>query len=60
MKEYKEAESQVKRLQILLRGAFAEKSPENVVEKERRKLADYQDTMKKINSQLDALPRNDE
>ena len=58
-KEYKEAESQVQRLEILLGGAFAEKAPENVVEKERKKLADYQDTMKKINSQLDALPKND-
>ena len=58
-KEYKEAESQVQRLEILLGGAFAEKAPENVVEKERRKLADYQDTLEKIKSQLDALPKND-
>ena len=56
-KEYTQVESQVQRLETLLGGAFAEKAPGNVVEKERQKLADYQATLEKIKSQLDALPK---
>jgi valyl-tRNA synthetase len=58
-KEYAEAESQIERLEILLGGPFAEKAPGNVVEKERTKLADYQATLEKIKSQLDALPESE-
>lgn len=54
-REYTGAASQVKRLEELLSGPFAEKAPENVVEKERQKLADYKEMMVKINSQLAAL-----
>ena len=57
-KEYAQAESHVERLEKLLGGPFAEKAPGNVVEKERQKLADYQETLEKIKSQLDALPKS--
>jgi valyl-tRNA synthetase len=56
-KEYTQVESHVERLETLLGGPFAEKAPGNVVEKERQKLADYQATLEKIKSQLDALPK---
>jgi valyl-tRNA synthetase len=54
-KEYREAKSQVERLENLLAGPFAEKAPANVVEKERQKLFDYQDSLEKIKTQLDSL-----
>jgi valyl-tRNA synthetase len=54
-KEFAETESQVQRLEKLLASQFAEKAPQNVVEKERQKLAEYQDTLSKISDQLDAL-----
>lgn len=57
-KEYAQVESHVERLENLLGGPFAEKAPGNVVEKERQKLADYQATLEKIKSQLDALPKS--
>lgn len=57
-KEYAQVESHVERLENLLGGPFAEKAPGNVVEKERQKLADYQGTLEKIKSQLDALPKS--
>jgi valyl-tRNA synthetase len=55
-KEHSEVKSQVERLKKLLGGPFAEKAPANIVEKEQQKLADYQDTLEKIESQLDSLP----
>jgi valyl-tRNA synthetase len=58
-KEYAESVSQVERLEKLLSGPFAEKAPEKVVEKERQKLADYQDSLEKIKSQMDSLPKGD-
>jgi valyl-tRNA synthetase len=58
-KEYAESVSQVERLEKLLSGPFAEKAPGKVVEKERQKLADYQDSLEKIKSQMDSLPKGD-
>ena len=57
-KEFAEAESQVQRLEKLLASQFAEKAPQNVVEKERQKLAEYQDTLEKITAQLDSQANN--
>jgi len=51
-KELAEAESQIKRLQKLLSGPFAEKAPGAVVDKEREKLAAYQETEERIRLQL--------
>ena len=57
-KEFAEAESQVQRLEKLLASQFAEKAPQTVVEKERQKLAEYQDTLEKITAQLDSQANN--
>jgi valyl-tRNA synthetase len=54
-KEYAEAAGQVERLEKLLASPFAERAPEQVVEKERRKLAEYQEMVTKINAQLELL-----
>ncbi len=54
-KDLTEAEAQVKRLENLLSGPFAQKAPEHVVQKEREKLVAYQKTARKIKSQLEAL-----
>jgi valyl-tRNA synthetase len=54
-KEYAEAASQVDRLEKLLASPFTERAPEQVVEKERRKLAEYQEMVTKINAQLELL-----
>ncbi len=56
-KEAAAAQSQVDRLEKLLASPFAEKAPPEVVDKERQKLADYQESLKKINAQLAALDR---
>jgi valyl-tRNA synthetase len=61
-KELAEATSQVERLQKLLASQFAERAPEEVVEKERQKLIEYQETVSKINAQLELLasdPQNE-
>ncbi|HUV29248.1 MAG TPA: valine--tRNA ligase [Anaerolineales bacterium] len=58
-KEYATSMSQVERLENLLESPFAEKAPENVIEKERQKLADYQGKVEKIKSQLEALSTSD-
>jgi valyl-tRNA synthetase len=52
MKELAETRSQIERLEKLLGGDFAKKAPASVVEKEREKLAGYEETARKINSQL--------
>ena len=52
-KELEEAEGQITRLTRLLNSPFAEKAPPNVVEKEREKLAAYQETAARIKTQLD-------
>jgi valyl-tRNA synthetase len=51
-KELAETESQVARLEKLLSGDFATKAPEAVVQKEREKLAAFQETAEKIRAQL--------
>ncbi|MCC7119178.1 MAG: valine--tRNA ligase [Anaerolineales bacterium] len=51
-KELKEAESHIQRLENLLNGDFANKAPATLVQKEKEKLAGYQDTAAKIKAQL--------
>jgi valyl-tRNA synthetase len=51
-KELAEAELQIKRLEKLLKSPFAEKAPAAVVQKEREKLAGYQETAEKLRGQL--------
>jgi valyl-tRNA synthetase len=52
LKELKEAESHIQRLEKLLAGDFASKAPAALVQKERDKLAGYQETAEKIRAQL--------
>jgi valyl-tRNA synthetase len=51
-KELKEAQSHIARLEKLLAGDFANKAPAALVQKEREKLAGYQETAQKIKAQL--------
>jgi valyl-tRNA synthetase len=51
-KELKEAQSHIQRLEKLLEGDFATKAPVALVQKEREKLAGYQETAEKIKAQL--------
>jgi len=51
-KELAEAQSQIQRLEKLLASPFAEKAPLEVVQKEREKLATYQETAERIQQQL--------
>ncbi|HET9913770.1 MAG TPA: valine--tRNA ligase, partial [Anaerolineales bacterium] len=51
-KELKEARSHIERLEKLLAGDFANKAPAALVQKERDKLAAYQETAEKIKAQL--------
>ncbi len=51
-KELAEAHSQVQRLEKLLGSPFAEKAPQEVVEKEREKLATYRETAARLAQQL--------
>ncbi len=51
-KELAEAQSQIQRLEKLLASPFAEKAPPEVVQKEREKLATYQETAERIQQQL--------
>jgi valyl-tRNA synthetase len=57
-KEFSETQGQVKRLENLLAGPFAQKAPEAVVNKEREKLAAYQETAEKLQKQLVELSSN--
>jgi valyl-tRNA synthetase len=50
--ELAEVTAQIKRLETLLASPFAQKAPANVVEKEREKLAVYQETAEKLNEQM--------
>ncbi len=50
--ELADAQVQIKRLEQLLASPFAEKAPENVVMKERERLATYKETAEKIRKQL--------
>jgi valyl-tRNA synthetase len=54
-KELTDAQRQVDRLKGLLASPFAEKAPAEVVEKERARLAGYQETAEKIRAQLELL-----
>ncbi|MFM8321629.1 MAG: class I tRNA ligase family protein, partial [Chloroflexota bacterium] len=54
-KDLSETRAQVARLETLLGSSFAEKAPAAVVQKERDKLAGYQETAAKLQAQLDAL-----
>jgi valyl-tRNA synthetase len=54
-KDLREAESQISRLETLLAGPFVQKAPPAVVQKEREKLAGYQETAEKLHGQLQAL-----
>jgi valyl-tRNA synthetase len=54
-KALNEAQAQVSRLESLLNSSFAEKAPAQIVQKEREKLANFQETMEKLNRQLDNL-----
>ena len=51
-KELKETESHIERLEKLLASDFAKKAPAALVQKERDKLAGYQQTAEKIKAQL--------
>jgi valyl-tRNA synthetase len=53
--ELKEVASQIERLQTLLGSSFAERAPAAVVEKEKQKLATFQQTAEKLKQQLTAL-----
>jgi valyl-tRNA synthetase len=50
-----EAEKQVERLKKLLASSFAERAPAEIVQKERDKLASYQETVDKLRKQLESL-----
>ncbi len=54
-KELADNQSQVDRLVSLLASPFAQKAPPPVVDKERQKLAAYQETVEKLKSQLNGL-----
>jgi len=54
-KELAEAQGQIERLEKLLNSSFAEKAPPAVVEKERQKLAVWQETATRLKGQLEAL-----
>jgi valyl-tRNA synthetase len=53
--EMEEISTQVNRLEALLAGPFAQKAPAAVVQKERQKLASYQETLEKLKDQLSTL-----
>lgn len=54
-KDLAETREQIERLEKLLASSFAEKAPPAIVQKERDKLAAYQETAEKIVAQLSAL-----
>jgi valyl-tRNA synthetase len=54
-KELSDTESQISRLDALVNGPFGQKAPAAVVDKERQKLATYQETAGKLRSQLQDL-----
>ncbi|MEK6221130.1 MAG: valine--tRNA ligase [Chloroflexota bacterium] len=55
MIEMSNSSGQIKRLEELLISPFAKNAPDEVVQKERDKLAAFEDTAKKIQAQLDEL-----
>ncbi len=54
-KDLDEVQNQIRRLEDLLEGPFAEKAPAHVVQKEREKLSAFQITAEKLKSQLKSL-----
>jgi valyl-tRNA synthetase len=54
-KDLAEASAQIDRLEKLLGGSFAEKAPPAVVQKERERLAGYQETAARLHAQLGQL-----
>jgi valyl-tRNA synthetase len=54
-KELGEVSAQITRLETLLAGSFSEKAPPAVVQKEREKLWGYQETARKLRSQLSLI-----
>ena len=54
-KDLSDTNSQIQRLEQLLASPFAEKAPPAVVQKERDKLRDYQETAAKLSKQLNEL-----
>lgn len=54
-KELDEVNQQIKRIKGLLAGPFSDRAPEDVVQKERKKLASLQESANKIMGQLEAL-----
>ena len=48
-------QEQIQRLEALLNSDFTKKAPQNVVQKERDRLAAYQDTAEKLKTQIEAL-----
>jgi valyl-tRNA synthetase len=54
-KELSETKSQIDRLEALLGGAFAEKAPAQVIQKERDRLAGFRETAEKLQRQLESL-----
>jgi valyl-tRNA synthetase len=54
-KELAELRKEIKRLKGLLNSPFAEKAPSQVVNKEREKLAGYQETAQTLEEQLSNL-----
>ena len=54
MKELHEAEAQIARLRALLASPFAERAPAPVVEKERQKLADFEQARQRLAHQIEA------
>ena len=54
-KELADVEKQVARLRELLGSSFAQKAPAAVVEKERQKLAVFEETAEKLHKQIEDL-----
>ena len=57
--ELKETENQIKRLEDLLSGPFSQKAPEEVVSKEKEKLAEYRETASTLTDQINNLNLSD-
>ncbi len=54
-KDLTEVENQIKRLETLLRSPFADKAPQDIVQREREKLAGFKDTRRIISEQIEDL-----
>jgi valyl-tRNA synthetase len=53
--ELAEAEAQSMRLETLLAGEFSARAPAEIVEKERRRLAEFNERITKLNAQIESL-----